>query len=415
MGALLAATATLLALYAFCLPRPLFNEPYSSVLLGRDGTLLSARAASDGHWRFPMHGEVPHKFEQALLRFEDKRFYSHPGVDPLALSRAVYLNATRSKVVSGGSTLSMQVIRMAREDPPRTYKEKLIEMVMATRLELTYSKREILSLYAAHAPFGGNVVGLEAAAWRYFGRSAEQLSWAEASTLAVLPNSPALIHPGKNRKLLLAKRDRLLRALHADSRLSTSSSTWRCTSRCPTNRWRCRVTPHTCSIRLAPAAASRRQRFETTLDPALQTSVEEHRRALWTRPRKQGIHNAAVAGDRQQPASRCWPTSATRLARLDDDAGHAVDIVRRPRSTGSVLKPLLFAAMLEAGEILPSTLVPDLPTQYGGFMPENFDQTAIAARCRRSSRWRARSTCPPCACSSSTACRASTPTCAVPA
>ncbi len=370
----LLTTATLLSLYAFCLPRPLFNEPYSYVLLGRDGTLLSARAANDGHWRFPMRSQVPPKFEEALLRFEDKRFYSHPGVDPLALSRALYLNATHSRVVSGGSTLSMQVIRMAREDPPRTYREKLIEMVMATRLELARNKREILGLYAAHAPFGGNVVGLDAAAWRYFGRSAEQLSWAEASTLAVLPNSPALIHPGKNRQLLLAKRDRLLHALHADGRLTDLELDLALHEALPDEPVaRPRHASHLLDT-LASSGGVSTHRFETMLDPALQTSVEEIVQRYGRDLDKQGIRNAAVVViDNSSFEVLAYvgntPGSST------DDAGHAVDIVRRPRSTGSVLKPLLFAAMLEEGEILPGTLIPDLPTQYGNFMPENFDKT----------------------------------------
>src|SRR5690606_25388510 len=161
-------------------------------------------------WRFPPDSIVPQKFVDALITFEDKRFFQHPGVDPLAMGRALLQNLRHGSIVSGGSTLSMQVIRLSRRGQSRTVLEKVIEVILATRLELRFSKREILSLYAAHAPFGGNVVGLEAACWRYFGRSAETLSWGEAALLAVLPNAPALIHPGKNRTLLKEKRDKLL-------------------------------------------------------------------------------------------------------------------------------------------------------------------------------------------------------------
>jgi penicillin-binding protein 1C len=200
--------------YAFCLPDPLFRDPVSTVVLDKNHTLLGARIANDGQWRFPHHTAVPEKFKAAIICFEDKRFESHPGVDVCALMRAFKINTEKNKVVSGGSTISMQVIRLARKGKARTFAEKFIEIILATRLELRYSKKEILELYAANAPFGGNVVGLEAASWKYYGRNSSLLSWAETATLAVLPNSPSLIHPGKNRALLLKKRDRLLNKLY---------------------------------------------------------------------------------------------------------------------------------------------------------------------------------------------------------
>lgn len=207
---------TLLAGIVFwrCLPVSLFNAPYSSILLSNKNELLGARIAKDGQWRFPSSLKITKKFRQALIHYEDKRFNSHLGVDPVALARALYLNINQGKVVSGASTLSMQVIRLARKNPKRTYIEKILEMILALRLELRYSKDEILALYASHAPFGGNVVGVETAAWRYFGRSTEQLSWAESATLAVLPNNPSMIHPGRNRSTLKTKRDALLNQLH---------------------------------------------------------------------------------------------------------------------------------------------------------------------------------------------------------
>src|SRR5688572_26475060 len=204
------AIAVLLFIYYYCLPEKLFRDPYSTVLEDRNGELLSASIAKDGQWRFPEAGEIPAKFATALITYEDKRFRSHPGVDVLSLARAIRQNIKAGKVKSGGSTLSMQLIRLSRKGKDRNIFQKLIEIVMATRLEMRYSKEEILALYASHAPFGGNVVGLEAACWRYFGRPSDELSWGEASMLAVLPNAPSLIHPGRNRKLLRAKRDLLL-------------------------------------------------------------------------------------------------------------------------------------------------------------------------------------------------------------
>ena len=137
-------------------------------------------------------------------------FIYHPGINPVSICRAIIKNIQAGHIVSGGSTITMQTIRLFRKGKPRTVTEKFLEMIMATRLELTKSKTEILALYVSHAPYGGNVVGLEAASWRYFGTSSDHLSWAEAATLAILPNSPALVHPGRNREILLQKRNRLL-------------------------------------------------------------------------------------------------------------------------------------------------------------------------------------------------------------
>ena len=168
------------------LPARLFESPVSPVLEARDGTLLGARIAADGQWRFPARASVPWKFRRALIVFEDKRFDRHSGLDGLAIARALRLNLGQGRVVSGGSTLTMQLARLARTSrgaaPARTIRAKLAEALMALRLEVAYDKDQLLALYAANAPFGGNVVGLEAAAWRYFGRDPGSLSWAEAAT-----------------------------------------------------------------------------------------------------------------------------------------------------------------------------------------------------------------------------------------
>ena len=182
--------------YIFCLPRELFHVPYSTAVTDRNGDLLGARIASDGQWRFPPRTTTPEKMKQCLMMFEDRHFYYHWGVNPFATGRAAWQNLKNKRVVSGGSTLTMQTIRLARNES-RTFGEKFIEMILATRLEFRASKEEILSMYVSHAPFGGNVVGLDAAAWRYFGHSAEDLSWAEAAMLAVLPNAPSMIHLSK--------------------------------------------------------------------------------------------------------------------------------------------------------------------------------------------------------------------------
>ncbi len=155
-----ALVAIVLIIYYFSLPSALFDDPYSTVLEDKRENLLSAAIASDGQWRFPEGVKVPDKFKEAVLLFEDKRFFYHPGVDPISLGRAIKQNISSGKIISGGSTISMQVIRLSRRNQSRTYFEKIIELILATRLELRYSKKEVLALYASHAPFGGNVVGI---------------------------------------------------------------------------------------------------------------------------------------------------------------------------------------------------------------------------------------------------------------
>ena len=205
--------AVLLMVYYFSLPTTLFKEPYSTVIESTEGELLGAKIARDGQWRFPAKDSIPDKFKKCIVNFEDEHFYNHPGFNPVAMVKAIQQNRKAGKVVRGGSTLTQQVIRLSRKNKGRTYFEKAIEIILATRLELRCSKDEILNLYAAHAPFGGNVVGLEMASWRYFGLQSQQLSWAETATLAVLPNAPSLIYPGKNQIKLLKKRNSLLRKL----------------------------------------------------------------------------------------------------------------------------------------------------------------------------------------------------------
>ena len=203
----------LMVVYYFSLPKVLFTSNYTTVIESADGQFIGAKIADDGQWRFPESDSVPTKFKKCIIAFEDQHFYKHFGFNPISMYHAFLQNRKANKVVRGGSTLTQQVIRLHRDGKKRSYFEKLIEVILSTRLEFRHSKDKILQLYAAHAPFGSNVVGLEMASWRYFGLQPNQLSWAEAATLAVLPNAPSLIYPGKNQQKLLAKRNRLLKKL----------------------------------------------------------------------------------------------------------------------------------------------------------------------------------------------------------
>ncbi len=358
------------------LPRPLFSEPVSAVLLARDGQLLGARIAADGQWRFPESQAVPERFERALLAYEDRRFRQHPGIDPLAVLRAARSNWRAGEVVSGASTITMQLARLVRQQGglrrSRGYLEKAWQSLLALRIEASFSKDEVLALYASHAPFGGNVVGLEAAAWRYFARDPAQLSWAEAATLAVLPNAPGLITPGRARERLQQRRDALLRTLAAqgdlsalDLELALAEPLVEAPQPLPN------LAPHLLATLRAHHPGQ--YRFHSTLDAHLQRQASEEVRQHAQQMLRTGVGNAAaVIVDNRSFEVLAYVGNAEWG--LDAGRALAVDIVQRPRSTGSILKPFLYAAMLDSGQLLPQMLVADVPTQLRGFRPENFDR-----------------------------------------
>ena len=279
-------------------------------------------------------------------------------------------------MVSGGSTLSMQTIRLSQQNPPRTFWNKALEALKAFRLEVRYSKHEILNLYASHAPFGGNVVGLEAAAWRYFGRSQHQLSWAESAMLAVLPNSPGLIHIGRSRARLKAKRDRLLLRLQQQGVLSKLDYELAITESLPLRpKPLPRLAPHLLDTLLQGHQKSldpnKVPRFETSINHGIQRSAmqiaKHHAETLLQR----GVNNLAMLViDNSSFEVLAYVGNAP--SETADKNGLAIDLVQRPRSTGSTLKPFLFANMIQQGEILPETLVDDTPVRYSGYRPKNF-------------------------------------------
>ena len=357
-----------------CLPDPLFKDPASLVVNDRKGIMLGARIAGDGQWRFPAGDTVTNKFAASIITYEDKRFYSHPGIDPLALIRAIKNNFKEGRKAGGASTISMQVIRLMRKDKPRIISEKIIEMLMALRLEMSYSKQEILALYASHAPFGGNVVGLETASWRYYAKPSRMLSWSEAATLAVLPNSPALIHPGRNREKLIAKRDFLIDKLFAAEIIDSTE--------CLLAKWeplpdKPKVlpnhAPHLVS-RIAVENNNYNKIVSTTLDARLQrniNSIIHHQSQMLS---YKGIYNvAAVVVEIKTGNVIAYTGNSPGIEKtvLAPD----VDMITARRSTGSVMKPLLFAFMLNDGFILPQTLVTDVPSYFNTFTPKNFNYT----------------------------------------
>jgi penicillin-binding protein 1C len=370
----LAATLLLAILVA---PMPSFRAPLSTVVEAADGTLLGARVAADGQWRFPPPDSLPDKYITCLINYEDRCFRWHPGVNPVAVVKALKDNIQAGEIVRGGSTITMQVARLARGNPERNYGGKIIEMLSAIKLEIFSSKRAILTMYAANAPFGGNTVGIEAAAWRYTGRGTADMTWAEAATLAVLPNAPSLIYPGRNSDRLREKRDRLLLTLaergHIDSltcELAMGEPLPGAAMPMPS------LAPHlTARLWLEQPGV----RIRTDIDPQLQTEVsglvDRHVAAL----EGNGIHNAAAVVVEVATGSAVAWAGNSLLPDTTGRHGRDVDMVTAPRSTGSIMKPFLYAALLSSGQLLPNALIPDIPTRFQGFRPENADFTYSGA------------------------------------
>lgn len=364
----------LIILFWFCIPKHLFNAPTSFVIDDNQGQLLGASIASDGQWRFPYNANVPPKFKACIIAFEDKRFEHHPGFDVVAFSRAIKQNIRARRVVSGGSTLTMQVIRLSTRKN-RTVWQKLLEIFKALRLELTYSKSEILALYSSNAPFGSNVVGLDAASWRYFGRAPDKLSWGEMAVLAVLPNSPSLVHPGKNRMILLRKRNLLLDHLQQQHIIDATTASLAKLEPVPEKPFPLpTLAPHLLQRFKADNIAHKQNggRIRTSINSILQQNVtdiiERHHQLL----KANDIRNAAaIVLDVETGQTLAYVGNISHPENKDMESD--VDVIASPRSPGSTLKPLLYAAMLHDGLILPNSLIPDIPTQIAGYHPQNFD------------------------------------------
>ncbi|WP_316799461.1 penicillin-binding protein 1C [Pedobacter frigidisoli] len=373
----------LLLVFLFILPSKLFTSPTSYVVEASNGALLSASIAKDGQWRFPVADSVPAKFKACIIAFEDKRFYSHFGVDLMAMSRAVRQNIRAKSIVSGGSTITMQVIRLSRREE-RTIWQKLFEIILAFRLEIKYSKEEIIGLYAANAPFGSNVVGLEAASWRYYGRDAATLSWGEMATLAVLPNSPSLVHPGKNTGRLIKKRNDLLDKLATLRYIDQSTANLSKLEPVPGKPL---PLPQNAPHLLNRFKAERAElnitstRIRSTLDEDVQLKINTILKRYNNRYRANDINNiSALVLDAR--TGRVVSYVGNIYQPENADLQSHVDMIKASRSPGSTLKPLLYASMLNDGFILPHTLVPDIPTQIAGYSPQNYDlgyDGAIAA------------------------------------
>ncbi len=352
------------------IPKPLFKSPYSFTLISKEGKLLSVQIAADEQWRFPPLDTIPKKFKIASKLFEDEYFEYHPGVNPISLVKAVYQNYMAKKIVRGGSTITMQTIRMALGNKSRTFSQKAIEILMALKLELMYDKESIFNLYANHAPFGGNIVGVNAASWRYFSRPLNRLSWAESAMLAVLPNNPKSIFPGKNNNELIQKRNNLLEKLNSKGYISDNDLTLYKAEQIP-------LKIHTLPnhayhlLRRSVKEHPEQNYINSTLEYSLQRTVNDELNRYSAQLSEREIHNAAaIVLDIKSGEVLSYVGNSNNLG----DHAQFVDIVNSLRSPGSLLKPILYASALDEGIIMPKQLLSDTPMHYYGFVPKNFDK-----------------------------------------
>ncbi len=387
---LIAAACVLFLLLAHAVPLPArLAEPPSTIVAFADGSPAYVFLSPDDKYRMAVDperfdgagpGAVDPDYVAALLRFEDKRFYRHPGVDPIALARAVVVNLRLGRVATGASTLTMQLVRLL-EPRPRTLRSKAIEMLRALQLEARMSKREILAAYLSFIPYGRNVEGVEAACYAYFGHGPRDLSLDEIAVLLAVPQRPTSRFPSSdNARKLRQARDEIAawlleRGLFLDrSQAAATAAALEPVTAAPVPeeiRPLPRHAPHAAFWLTAAGGAAGQSRIETTLDRGLQLLAERHMRAVRGEMAYLGIHNgAAVIVDHAGAEVRAL---VGNFEFFDAEHGGQIAGFDAPRSPGSALKPFIYALAIDRGLALPEHLVPDVPTAYGDYAPANYD------------------------------------------
>lgn len=370
--ALAAATAIVVAA-ALLVPMPMdkLSTPPSTCIYDHDGGLMYAFLAPDDRWRIKVtYEDVSDEFLRILVAYEDRWFWQHFGVNPLALGRAVIQNARARHVISGGSTLTMQVARLL--DPkPRTVLSKLKELLQAIGLELRYSKEEILGMYLNLAPYGGNIEGIGAAALLYFGKVPQELSTAEAALLVALPRSPEALRPDRYSEAARQARDEVLKRAVLFGVIDESLATSALSESVPSSRRAVpRTAPHLSwflSRRYGPGDV------HSTISSHMQSEVEQLLSQHVSSLRTDGISNGSVVViDNVTHSVVVYVGSADFY---DDEASGQVDGVRSKRSPGSTLKPFIYAIAMDKGLITPRTYLEDVPVSYGSYSPQNYSHT----------------------------------------
>ncbi|EDP6893249.1 penicillin-binding protein 1C [Campylobacter lari] len=341
--------------------KDLFKGTYSKVLLDKNKEILSVFLDSNEQWHLESEF-IPQKLKSAVLLYEDKNFYSHYGVDFLALIRAFKNNLFSSKR-SGASTISMQTIKLLEQNK-RTYFNKFNEIIKAFALESAYEKDEILKLYLNNAPYGGNLVGVASAGLFYFEKDLKDLTWSEAALLAVLPNNPGLINLEKNKDKLLKKRNALLDRLFEKGYFSKDILTLAKAEKLPSFKARKNLAPH-----LARRLLADKEKIISSIDKKIQIKFEEKAKEYSYKLEQKGIKNLAILlADTKTNKVLAYVGSNDFY---DFSSFGQVDGVIAKRSVGSTLKPLLFAFAIDEGFIVPESLMLDVPTFFSNFVPQN--------------------------------------------
>jgi penicillin-binding protein 1C len=345
---------------------PLPLEParkVSTTIVDRNGKLLRAYAMADGRWRLPVDAttSVDPGYLKLLLAYEDRRFYAHHGVDPLALGRAALQLVTRGEIVSGGSTITMQLARLIEPRRERSVYAKLRQMVRAVQLERQLNKNEILDLYLALAPFGGNLEGIRAASIAYFGKEPKRLSLAESALLVALPQSPERRRLDRHPEAAHAARDRVLGRMVEDGVVSQDDAAQARAVAVPKLRKPMPIlAPH--SSDAAMATVSDKSIIRLTLDSSLQKTLETLAR--------DSVAIIAVDNESGDVLARVGSSDY-----FDERRAGQVDMTRAVRSPGSTLKPFIYGLAFEDGFVHPESLIDDRPIRFGSYAPENFDMT----------------------------------------
>ncbi|EIZ1687465.1 penicillin-binding protein 1C, partial [Campylobacter lari] len=341
--------------------KDLFKSTYSKVLLDKNKEILSVFLDSNEQWHLESEF-IPQKLKSAVILYEDKNFYSHYGVDFLALIRAFKNNLFSSKR-SGASTISMQTIKLLEQNK-RTYFNKFNEIIKAFALESACEKDEILKLYLNNAPYGGNLVGVASAGLFYFEKDLKDLTWSEAALLAVLPNNPGLINLEKNKDRLLKKRNALLDRLFEKGYFSKDILTLAKAEKLPSFKTRKNLAPH-----LARRLLADKEQIVSSIDKKIQIKFEEKAKEYSYKLQQKGIKNLAILlADAKTNKVLAYVGSNDFY---DFASFGQVDGVIAKRSVGSTLKPLLFAFAIDEGLIVPESLMLDVPTFFSNFAPQN--------------------------------------------
>ncbi len=372
-GWLIAATAgAITGLVETYGPPPLGRDlEVSRLVLDRNGTLLRAYLTSEGSWRLAATREdVDPRYLEALLAYEDKRFFAHPGVDPLAMARAAYQLVTQGRIVSGGSTLTMQVARLLEPRGERSLDAKIRQGLRAVQLERTLSKDETLATYLTLAPYGGNLEGVRAASLAYFGREPRRLTLGQAALLVALPQGPEARRPDRFPEAAKRARDRVLDRIAGHGVFSDEEIARAKQEEVPSGRQPMPlIAPHAADQAVSSAPQERVLRL--TIDAGLQKNLER-----LARDRAQGLGpDLSVAMVVVDNATGEVLARVASPDYFDERRAGQVDLTRALRSPGSALKPFIYGLGFEDGLIHPETLIEDRPVRYAGYAPENFDLT----------------------------------------